>query len=66
MIDKDRFHELYQCCFDENDCIKACGRNACKELISFLGSEYGNIDTGMMNVQKIVTLYHDIMDDSHV
>lgn len=61
-IDKDKFEELYRVCFDENDNIRACGRNACRELIRFLGSrEYGSFDTGVMNAPAIVALHNEVM-----
>lgn len=57
-MDKVIFDKLYYQCFDKNDKIMFCGRQHCKELLQFLNdSKYGNIDTGMLNVENIVALH---------
>lgn len=60
-IEKKEFQKLYNICFDQNDCVKACGREACKKLLRFLRDPlYGDQKTGMMNVEAITSLYHKI------
>ena len=58
------FEELkpyYDECFDENGNIKACGREACKRLLSFLGdAKYGDVRTGFINVVEVVALYNQL------
>lgn len=62
-MDIQLFKALYQVCFDEDDHIRACGRNACKRLIKFLGGQpYGDPNTGMMHSDTIIALYHDVID----
>lgn len=61
-MDKTEFEKLYKICFDENENIKACGRENCKKLIKYLGGEpYGNPDTGVMNTKNIIKLHRNIM-----
>lgn len=55
----DRFFELYDRCIDENGHVKACGRDACKDLLRYFSDfeypeKYGNIQTGMLNTEEIV------------
>ena len=50
--------ELYDRVFHEDGTAKLCGREACKNLIiklqeKFPGEDFGNLDTGMMNVNNI-------------
>lgn len=49
---------LYKAVFAEDGSIKACGREACKKLISACldmkpDGDFGNLDTGVMNVENI-------------
>ena len=38
-----KFEQLYRRCFDENDNLTFCGRQACKDLLTFLGDDkYGD------------------------
>lgn len=63
-LDTQLFKALYQVCFDEQDNIRPCGREACKKLIRFLGGQpYGDPDTGMMHTDTIKALYHDVFDE---
>ena len=58
-----KFNELYAVCFDENDQIKCCGREACKNLISFLGDtrgRYGDAETGILNIPNVVKLHKNL------
>lgn len=60
-MNKEKFNSLYQNCFDENHQIKACGRDACQKLLSFLKDpKYGNIDSGRLNIEEINKLYQEI------
>lgn len=57
MIDFDLVWNVY----NDDFTIKACGRNACKNLISHLSSLYpavnfGNINTGYLYTPNIVTV----------
>ncbi len=60
-----KFRELYEAVFGENGQIKACGRDACKDLINACSeldslTYYGNPETGIMNLdsfQKMKELY---------
>ena len=51
--------EKYNAVFNSDGTIKCCGREACKELIRACESaseekiNFGNADTGMMNVKNI-------------
>ena len=63
-MDIDKFETLYRDCFDLNDNVKSCGRQKCKELITFLGAEYGNAETGKMNVAKIVDFHRALSQDT--
>jgi hypothetical protein len=54
--------EKYEKVFDENGNIKACGRDACKDLIrectnKWPDIDFGNADTGMMNVENIKKMF---------
>lgn len=54
--------EKYERVFDENGNVKACGREACKDLISACEQlkpdvDFGNKDTGVMNVENIKKLF---------
>ena len=70
---EDRLIELflqkYSVCFDDKHEVKACGRNFCSELIAVcedLGkkigkiADYGNMSTGLMNVNNIQELYKEV------
>ena len=53
--------DLYNKCFNEDGTVKACGREACKQLIRACmeqdpTKDFGNPDTGMMHVQNIISL----------
>lgn len=67
----EKFKELYDECFDENDQVRKCGRDACKTLMAFCyenfnipGVNYGDLDSGYMNVNQIVALHKDICRES--
>lgn len=60
IVDDARFLELYDRCIDENGNVKACGRDACKDLLGYFSrfedvEKYGNIKTGMLNTEEIVS-----------
>ncbi len=60
-----RFMYLYPEVFNEDDSIKACGREKCKSLIYYAYSIrpnglFGNPDTGWMNPENIIALYKEL------
>jgi hypothetical protein len=57
--------DLYNTVFDDHGNVKACGRDACKKLISACQKEnpmidFGNLETGMMNISNIQRLIKTI------
>ena len=54
----------YNIVFDEEGNIKACGRDACKKMISLceeytgIKDKYGNPETGVMNVEEIKAFFN--------
>lgn len=58
-MDVSMFEQLYRKCFNENDELIFCGRQACKNLLEFLNDKkYGDVKTGMLNVSEIVALHN--------
>ena len=58
---KDKFFSAYAEVFDEKGNPKACGRRKCSELIELCyqiddKSDFGNVQTGIMNVSNILSL----------
>lgn len=58
---KDWYIRLFSKVFDENNNVKACGRENCKQLIELAdliekGKKHGNILTGCMNVDSVIEL----------
>lgn len=56
------FLKLYEEIFDEHGYVRLCGREKCKELISLAQtidskSDFGNINTGFMNINNLTRLY---------
>ena len=60
--DKDCIYQIRKQAFDEvfepDGNIRSCGREACKKLITimqeqFPGVDFGNLETGCMNVENI-------------
>ena len=62
MQDVKSFDEIYQAVFDSNGNIKACGRNACKELIKYTSKTFhvsvGDEDTGFITDVDTVKKLH--------
>ena len=60
----DNLKELYDKCFDEQGNIKQCGRQNCINLIlacqKIGGRNYGDIETGYMNVDAIKHLMKEV------
>lgn len=58
--------ELYHMVFDNDQNIKACGRDVCKEFLAALhtetGESFGDEATGMMHVDKIRRYFADKKD----
>ena len=61
VILKDQYEKV----FDKEGNIKPCGRVECMKLITLCyaldksGTDYGNVDTGNMNVENIKKLYSE-------
>lgn len=60
-----RFKDLYNEVFDAEGNIKSCGRAKTKELIEEAesikaGVDFGNTETGFMNVDNIKKLYKEL------
>lgn len=56
--------ELFGVVYNDDGSVKPCGREACKALILrfeelFGGGDFGNAETGQMNIQKM----HDAIRD---
>ena len=56
-----KFKELYESVFDNNNSITACGREKCKQLILCCekidkGTNFGDATTGFMNIENVVAL----------
>lgn len=55
------FNEAFAAVFDENGNVKPCGRQACRDLIEQCNKYmFGNLATGMMNVNAILGLKKDM------
>lgn len=56
------FDEMYQAVFASDGNIKACGRNACKELIEYISKTFhvsvGNEDTGFITDVDTIKKLH--------
>lgn len=67
MIPEERFKEEYKKVFTDDNKVKACGRDECKKLIE-LAKEvdsktyYGDIYTGLMNIDNMIKLHEKLMD----
>lgn len=58
--------KLYDIVFDENGDVTVCGREACKQLIMACeevkpGVDYGNPQTGFMNIENIQNLKRELI-----
>ena len=68
---KQLFLEIYAKVFNEDGSIKNCGRTVCIQLISLakqLGTDtdYGNADTGFINIETMQKLYEQINQEAQV
>lgn len=65
-MDKRKLQELFDNVFDEHQCVRACGRQACIDLIEYMGIytslNVGNAHTGIMNVDTLVSEYNRLMN----
>ena len=64
---KEDIKVLYDEVFDENGEVKLCGRYACMGLISACediepGTDFGNTDTGFMNIENIKRLVGSLVN----
>lgn len=62
-----KFIKLYNEVIDNNGNIKVCGRDKCKELIEISdkldkNTYYGNIDTGMLNIEALKALHNKVVN----
>ena len=58
------YHEV----FDDNKNVKLCGRKKCIQLIRMCqeidtGTNYGNLETGIMNVKAINSLIDKLKEE---
>lgn len=62
---KSKFLLIYKTVFDTDGNVKLCGRQRCKNLIHYANSikqgDYGNEDTGFMNVPNIIMLHKELL-----
>ena len=60
----ERFKTSYEQVFDAEGNIKACGRDKCIELMvaadKIKQGDYGNTNTGRLNIENIQDLYRTI------
>lgn len=66
---KQLFLEIYAKVFNDDGSIKNCGRTVCIQLISLakqLGTDtdYGNVDTGFINIEPMQKLYEQINQEA--
>ncbi len=65
-MDKRKLQKLFDNVFDEHQCVRACGRQACIDLIEYMGIytslNVGNAHTGIMNVDTLVSEYNRLMN----
>lgn len=51
--------------FDANEDVMNCGREACTRLMLIIKNystvDIGNIETGVMNVEAVKTVYHKLL-----
>ena len=65
MTDAEKFKDLYKHIFDVNGDTKACGRVECIRLIILAdkvksGRDYGDKNTGFMNIGNMHELYVEV------
>ena len=63
----EKFTEQYNKVFNEDGSIKTCGRGECRKLISYAEKinndiEYGDSETGFLNIENIKELYEEIIN----
>lgn len=65
-MNKRKLQELFDNVFDEHQCVRACGRQACIDLIEYMeiytSLNVGNAHTGIMNVDTLVSEYNRLMN----
>lgn len=59
------FLKLYEEIFNSENEVKICGRDKCKNLIKLASEinsnvDFGNIDTGFMNIKNIILLKENL------
>ena len=66
--ERESFLEAYNLVFDENNNVKLCGRDKCKNLIIkslvLSGREdnyFGSVKTGIMDVKNIISLKEEML-----
>ena len=65
----NEFNSLYIEVFDENNNVKACGRDLCKKLINIANliddtRSHGDLKDGFMDVNSIIDLHKSIKNNS--
>lgn len=63
---EEKFEQEYKKVFTEENTVRACGRNECKKLIELAMEldntiDYGNLDTGCMNVDNMIKLHERVI-----
>ena len=62
----EEFKQVYHDVIDENGCMKACGRERCKDLIRLAHhitgglNTYGNPESGCVDREKMIELYNEL------
>ena len=67
MTPEERFKEEYKKVFTDDNKVKACGRDECRKLIEVAKevdskTYYGDIYTGLMNIDNMIKLDERLMD----
>ncbi len=67
MTPEERFKEEYKKVFTDDNKVKTCGRDECRKLIEVAKEVdskkyYGDIYTGLMNIDNMIKLHERLMD----
>lgn len=63
---EEKFEQVYAKVFTEENTVRTCGRDECKKLIKLAvemdnSNDFGNINTGCMNINNVVKLHERII-----
>lgn len=63
----EKLKNAYDAVFDEDGTVKACGRDACAQLIKLMKNlstkDVGNEDTGIINIEIMKAEYQRILQE---